>query len=288
MIKYILGVLILVIGIGASNCKQNFSPEPLSRESEHFVFSSATDKTSVSEMNEGLELAETFYDRIEQIIGGHRMPSSKIKVLLKGPFIDQGPWFDSAGVHLYRYTPEEGGYWALFAHELGHAVKEDYYIEEEVWNWEYFGFYDEGFAEWIATQIDPGKQGFPCYGYSEAAVAGYLVSTDQHVPMEALRASHTGLNEPCKIQAYPTRSSWFRYIAETYSEIKLLEIVFSEEEPNNEFVASLLGEELPQVDADWRSWITAAYNTDPEAEMTANAWQTRTSWAHYCIEGNEF
>lgn len=286
MIRYILGILILFIG--ASNCKENLSPEPLTRESEHFVLSSDTDRTSIPEMDEGLELAETFYKRIEQIIGTNRMPSSKIKVLLKGPFIEQGPWFDSAGVHLYRYSPEEGGYWALFAHELGHAVKEDYYIEKEVWNWEYFGFYDEGFAEWIATRIDPGKKGFPCYGYSQMAVVGNMISMDLHVPMEVLRANHSGLNQLCQIQTYPTRSSWFRYIAETYGEDKILEIVFSEEEPTNEWVASLLNEELGKVDTDWRLWVTSAYNADPAAETIANNWKARTSWAYYCTEGKDF
>jgi hypothetical protein len=50
----------------------------------------------------------------------------------------------------------------------------------------------------------------------------------------------------------------------------------------------LLEEDLPQVDAAWRDWITSAYATNPEAEMIANAWKAHTSWAHYCSAGNEF
>ncbi len=286
---FIVGVF---VSLFAGACASTpVSPEPvteLKRESTHFVFLSNTKHATLLEMEQGLVRAETLFQKISTLVGPALTPQKKIRVLLEGDFQDQGPYFDLEGIHLFRYSAEENGYWALIAHEMAHAFREAWYISHETSNWPTYAFLDEGFAEFVAQNVDPTKTGFPFYGFPEDVVAGYWVTHDQHIPPAVLRERHQALNQPCEIQAYPERASWIRYVDETYGRERLLDLVYHSEEPTSAFVQRILGVSLEQLDADWQAWIAARYAATPNAEATAQAYRERTSWAHICTAGVEF
>ena len=103
--------------------------------------------------------------------------------------------------------------------ELVHAVREPYYIEIETWNWPTFGYFDEGFAEYIAQLAEPGKTGFPFYGFSESAVVGDMVLRGQLLPHDSLRNHHEALNDLCNLPNLSVKSflvfvTWMKYMVE--------------------------------------------------------------------------
>ncbi len=257
----------------------------LQMESEHFVFFSTTAASSEGEMTDGLARAELLFERLRPMVGPTHTPQDPIRVTLHGDVADQGPFVDFSGIHLYRYTVEEDGYWALIAHELVHAFGSEWFIDHEAWNWRTMRYFDEGFAEFAAQEIDPDKTGFPFYGFPEALVVGLRVTAGEHIPPAVLRENHDALNQPCEVQAYPQRASWLRYVDETFGREALLAMVYPDQEPTDEVVQSITGMTLAEIDAEWEAWIAARFVAFPAAPAVAAAYRARTSWARLCVAG---
>ena len=98
---------------------KNRAAQDLRQESEHFIILTNSDHSTPSEMDQVEAHAELMFINIRDIIGEERMPQKKITIRMEGPFIEQGPYFDPNGIHLFRYSPDENGYLALLTHGIG-------------------------------------------------------------------------------------------------------------------------------------------------------------------------
>lgn len=256
-------------------CGCGYFAEPIEVSSEHFRFIGTTYTSSEEEMEEGIKRAEELYEALAEIIPADFPLDSLIVVQLNGDLRSQAPYVDGEGtIQLWRYPEEEGGYRALFAHELVHAIAFDAAVKAGALEWESLGFYNEGWAEYAAQLIDPGKTGFPYYGFDKAVVAGYWASQGGPTLAE-LRISHEELNLSCACQTYPLRASWFRYVDESYGRQAVLEIMYGGREMTPEVVAEILGDSLAQVDKAWRVWVLKRYASNPDATTQAAAYRNR-------------
>ncbi|MFQ3249474.1 MAG: hypothetical protein ACI9O6_001282 [Glaciecola sp.] len=275
----LLGIAALVIFalIGCGTFAQ-----PIELSSKHFRFTATSHTSSMEEMQEGIDRAEELYTAIAAIIPSDVQLDSVIEVRLNGNYRRQGPYVDGDGtIQLWRYSAEEGGYWALFAHELVHAIAFDAAVELGVLEWTSLGYYNEAWAEYVAQLIDPDKTGFPFYGFDEDVVVGHWVSQGG-LSMTSLRAHHEELNLTCAHQSYTMRASWYRYVDETYGRQAALDIMFGGREMRPRVVQAILGDSLAEVDAGWRTWVLTRYAEHPRADAQTAAYRTKVGSYQPC------
>jgi len=275
-------VLLSYLILFALACEKEEDIIPINKETEHFILITNSQLSSNHEIDEVLERAEVLYTKILQELGESHRPQNKITIRLEGIFEEESPYFDNLGIHLFRYSRSEGGYLSALAHEMVHAFHEGYYIQYDPYSWENYPYLDEGFAEYVAQLVDGSKTGFPWYGYNEFAIVGNLVLSENWIPHHILREQHFEINDPCNIQAYTQRSSWMRYIDETYGRDTLLILNYPEAAPTDDFFINTLGVNLPTVDSSWESWVIEKYNSTPLASEIAEAFHERTSWYSHC------
>ena len=270
----VLTSLALLLSLGGCAIRSTFAT-PLERSSEHFRFVADTYTSSEEEIQEGIEKGEALYAAMAAIIPASIPLNSIIEVRLNGNLRNQTPYMDEHGtIHLYRYSDEEGGYWAMFAHELVHAIAFDYQVEVGAFEWESLWFYFEGWAEYLAQVVDPDKSGFPFYGFDEIVVVGHFVS-QYGLTVDRLRQNHEELNFGCQFQSYTMRASWFRYIEAIYGRQAVIDIAYSTQEMTPEYIHSVLGESLTVVDANWQDWVLARYADQPAADQEAEQYRRR-------------
>jgi len=207
-----------------------------------------------------------------------------VRVELHGRFRRTSPYVDDEGtVHLWRFSEGEGGYRALYAHELVHAIAYDNLVAPALERSDFAGFYLEGWAEYVALLVDPGKTGFSLFGFDEDVVVGHWVK--QGGPTLAVyREQHEELNLRCQGQAYILRASWFRYVDEVLGRDVLLDLAAAREGLDPDAVERVLGAPLAQVDADWLAWATARYDAHPDADAQAEAYSARMAWYQPCLD----
>ena len=150
------------------------------------------------------------------------------------------------GIHLFRYSPDDGGYWVVFAHEMVHAFGLTWFTAHAAWDWPTYRFFDEGFAEYVAQEVDPDRRGFPFFGYPEDVVVGHWIVSDASMPPATMRERHRELNSKCDLQTYTLRASWFRYLDENFGRDAVLEVVYPEFEPTSDVVQEILGVALDE------------------------------------------
>lgn len=265
--------LILLVYLSLSGC--SFVAEPLQVSSEHFHIQADTSTSSKEEMQTLIQQGENLRAAIAALFPPDLRLDDTIEVRLHGDLRRKTPYVDGEGtIHLWRYSPEEGGYRAIFAHEIVHAIAFDGAVEAGVLEWPDLGFYIEGWAEYAAMLVDPTKTSFPFYGFDEDAVAGYWASHGQ-LTLAALRTMHTKLNMRCQHEAYVMRASWFRYIDEVLGREVLQNLVAARGGLTPNAVESVLGKRLSEVDADWRVWAKARYDLHPKADAIALAYRER-------------
>lgn len=257
--------------------------KPLEVSSEHFHIVANTYTSSEEEMEALLAKAEEYHAAIVAVSPPDIRLDPMIEVQLNGKLRKQTPFVDTLGtIQLWRFAAEEGGYGALFAHEIVHAIDFDDLVESDSLESPDLGFYIEGWAEYVALLIDPDKTGFSLYGFNEDVVAGYWVAHGG-LTLADLRAAHADLNQRCEQQAYIMRASWFRYVDEVLGNDVLLDLVAAREGWAPDAVESVLGRSLEEVDADWRSWVSARYAAYPNADAEAQAYRGRISWYEPCV-----
>ncbi len=268
--------------LGLASC--SFFADPLEASSEHFHIVADTYTSSEAEMEALLEQGEAFHAAIMAISPPDIRLDPTIEVRLNGKLRSQTPYVDSVGtVHLWRFSEGEGGYRALFAHELVHAIAFDQVAEADSLESPDLGFYSEGWAEYAALLVDPGKTGFPLFGFDEDVVTGHWVRHGG-LTLARLRAAHEELNKQCEFQAYILRASWFRYVDEVLGREVLLDVVAARDGWAPEAMEAVLGMGLDEVDADWRAWANARYAAHPNADAEAEAYRARISWVEPCVE----
>jgi hypothetical protein len=270
----------LLICLALTGC--SFFAQPIEVSGEHLRIVADTHVSSEAEMRSLLEEGEAFRAAILAISPPDTRPDSTIEVRLHGGFRSQSPYVDSTGtVHLWRFSPEEGGYRALFAHELVHAVAFDQLAEKDSLMSPDLGFYSEGWAEYAALLVDPEKKGFPLFGFAEDVVVGHWVRHGG-LTLAALREGHEELNKRCEFQGYILRASWFRYVDEVLGREVLLDLVSAREGWAPDAVEAVLHKTLEEVDADWSIWARARYTAYPDADSAAAAYRARIGWYEPC------
>ncbi len=273
--------LTLLLCVGLRSC--SYFAEPLEISSAHFHIVADTSTSSEEEMRALLEQGEAFHAAIRAIAPPDVRWDPTIKVRLHGDYRSEVPYVDREGtIHLWSYPPELGGYEALFAHELVHAIAFDAAVEMGVLKWPFLGFYNEGWAEYVALLIDPDKTGFPFYGFDEDVVVGHWVAHGG-LSLAALRTAHGKLNT-CWHQAYTMRASWFRYVDEVYGRDVMLDVIYTKDGFAPEVVEAVLGRNLDEVDADWRAWCSARYAAHPSADAEAEAYRAFIGGYVPCVE----
>jgi hypothetical protein len=161
-----------------------------------------------------LDVGETLLADIAALHPPGTVLDDEVRVELHGRFRRTSPYVDDEGtVHLWRFSNAEGGYRALYAHELVHAIAYDSLVAPALDRSAFAGFYLEGWAEYVALLVDPGKTGFSLFGFDEDVVVGHWLKTGGPTLAE-YRDRHDELNLPCQGQAYILRASWFRYVDE--------------------------------------------------------------------------
>lgn len=258
--------------------------KPLDVSSEHFHIVADTHTSSEAEMQALIERGETLHAAIVAISPPDMRPDPVVDVRLNGRLRKQTPYVDTTGtIQLWRFAAEEGGYQALFAHELVHAIAYDQLAQSDSLESPDLGFYSEGWAEYAALQVDPEKTGFPLYTFDEDVVAGHWVRHGG-LPLARLREAHAELNKRCEFQAYILRASWFHYVDEVLGRQVLLNLVAAREGWAREAIEAVLGRSLDAVDADWRAWVRARYAAHPNADREAEAYRARIGWYDPCVE----
>lgn len=264
------------------------APVELRRESAHFSFESTTEHASDAEISDGILRAEQLFEKIAAFVGLEHTPTARIRVVLEGDQTTRGSYLDVDGIHLFRYPTDEGGYRATLAHEMVHAFGASWFIAHAAWNWPTYRFFDEGFAEYVAQQVDSSKYGFPFFGFPEDVVAGYWLVSGRMIPFSDLRQRHDPLNDRCNLQAYTLRASWFRYFDTLLGRPAVLRIVYGDREPTTDVLQQEVGVSLEELDHQWQSWISARFNTTPGADELGRAFTQRASWYHACVSGIDF
>lgn len=253
-------------------------------QGEHLRVIGSSVTSSEEEVQSLLEVGEALHADIAALHPSDIVMDDEVVVELHGKFRRTSPYVDDEGtVHLWRFSEAEGGYRAMYAHELVHAIAYDSLVATALSDSEEAGFYLEGWAEYVALQVDPDKTGFPLFGHAEDVVVGYWLK--QPGPSLAkLREQHEELNMPCQGQAYILRASWFRYIDEELGRDVVQDLAAAREGLDPEGVERTLGASLEQVDADWAAWASARYDAYPDADAEAEAYLTKMGWYEPCLD----
>jgi len=260
-------------------------------DSEHFHFQSTSALATQAELDEGISRAEELWNAIGTFVGVGRLPNRRITVRLDGDKRDRngGDHIDDRGVvHLLRRGPAFGGYFGALAHEIVHALRYDYWHQYDSWSWPNFPFLDEGFAEFVAMQVDPAKTGFPYYWFNPDVVAGHWLARGESIPPATLRDRHRELNTKCEHQAYPLRAYWLLYIEQSWGRQAVLDIVYAEVPTTDEFIANVLGQDIEQVDDGWAAWLLSRYAAAPGADAEAEEFRSHFDGIYVCRVGTDF
>jgi hypothetical protein len=231
-----------------------------------------------------LDVGETLLADIAALHPPGTVLDDEVRVELHGRFRRTSPYVDDEGtVHLWRFSNAEGGYRALYAHELVHAIAYDSLVAPALDRSAFAGFYLEGWAEYVALLVDPGKTGFSLFGFDEDVVVGHWLKTGGPTLAE-YRDRHDELNLPCQGQAYILRASWFRYVDEELGRDVLHELAAARDGLDPDAVERVLGASLDEVDRDWVTWATARYDAHPDADAQADAYAARMGWYRPCLD----
>ncbi len=254
-------------------------------QSEHLHVIGTSVNSSEEEIESLLDLGEVLYTEIAALHPPEVALNDEIRIELHGRFNRTSPYVDDQGtIHLWRFSEAEGGYHALYTHELVHAIAYDSLVAPALdESGEHAGFYLEGWAEYVALLVDPGKTGFPLFGFDEDVVVGHWLK--QGGPTLAdLRERHEELNLPCQGQSYVLRASWFRYVDEELGREVVWDLAATPESLDPESVELMLGASLDQVDADWAAWALARYEAHPDADAQAEDYRARMGWYEPCLD----
>lgn len=278
MTKLELTLAALAVALAVTSCR------PLEAQGGVLHIVGKRRHASKEEIQSMLEVGEALLPDIAALHPEDIVMDDAIRVELHGQY-GESPYVDDEGtVHMWRFSEEEGGYHALYAHELVHAIAYDDLVGPAVDDIENSGFYLEGWAEYVALLVDPGKTGFSLFGFDEDVVVGHWL-LEGGPTLADYREQHEELSLRCQGQSYILRASWFRYVDEELGREVLLDLAAGREGWDREAVEAVLGATLEQVDADWEAWATARYEAHPNADAEAQAYRReKMAWYEPCLD----
>jgi hypothetical protein len=265
------------------------------RESAHFVFVWRQAETTPEEIDAAVALAEQLFAQISVALGSERIPSKKLIVTFEGDWRPTGerryPYVDAFGrIHLFRFPGLGGGYLGQLGHEMVHAVRME-------WRWhrrqppgQAFGFVEEGFAEWLATHVEPQRLAFPYYGFPIHVVAGQWLLNHEAPPLRTLLEHHGRLNRLCLPQSYSLRGSFFHYLHDTFGKDALLQLAYSEEELTTALFTQVFGREFDALEQDWRAQTVTAFAATAQGAQLARDYRAKTpvQYMYICQAGQDY
>ncbi|MEN0066898.1 MAG: hypothetical protein AAGA48_32505 [Myxococcota bacterium] len=256
----------------------------LEAEGEIFRIVGSSLNSSEDEVQSMLDVGEELHPKIAALHPTDIVLDDEIRVELHGRFRRKSPHLDDEGtVHMWRFSEAEGGYRALYAHELVHAIAFDDLVAPALEASDFAGFYLEGWAEYVALLVDPDKTGFPLFGYDEDVVVGHWLQQGGPTLAE-YRQRHDELNKRCQGQADILRASWFRYVDQELGRDVVLDLAAARESFDPAPVERVLGAPLEQVDADWLDWATARYEAHAGADAEVEGYLGSMRWYEPCLD----
>lgn len=253
-------------------------------QGDHLTVFAGGFQASGKEVDSLLEMGEALHVDIAALHPPEVTLAPTVRVQLNGRYKGEAPYVDEEGtVQLWRFSDAEGGYEAMFAHELVHAIAYWDLVDPAYAEWEDSAFYLEAWAEYAALLAHPSKTGFPLFGYDEDVVVGYWLNHGG-VTLPDLRARHDALNMRCQAQGYILRASWFRYVDEELGREVAWELVTARDAVSQADIEATLGAPIEEVDADWAAWASARFEAHPDAEAETQAYLERMGWYEPCVE----
>lgn len=273
-----LEITLAALGLAVTGCA------PIEAQGDVLHIVGKRRHASKEEIQSMLKVGEALLPEIAALHPEDIVMDDAIRVELHGNF-GESPYVDDDGtVHMWRFSDAEGGYHALYAHELVHAIAYDDLVGPAMDDIENSGFYLEGWAEYVALLVAPGKTGFSLFGFDEDVVVGHWL-LEAGPTLADYRKRHEELSMRCQGQSYILRASWFRYVDEELGREVLLDLAAGREGWDREAVEAVLGASLEQVDADWEAWATARYEAYPNADAEAGAYRTqKMAWYEPCLD----
>ena len=237
---------------------------------------------SEEEVQSMLDVGEALLPEIAALHPDGIVMDDGIRVELHGRYGESPYVDDDATVHMWRFSKAEGGYHALYAHELVHAIAYDDLVGPAVEDIDNAGFYLEGWAEYVALLVDPDKTRFSLFGYDEDVVVGHWLQ-EGGPSIADYRENHEELSLRCQGQSYILRASWFRYVDEELGRDVLLDLVAGRDGWDREAVEGVLGASLEEVDGEWEAWAMVRYEGVRGADGEARAYRReKMGWYEAC------
>jgi hypothetical protein len=146
-----------------------------------------------------------------------------------------------------------------------------------------YGFVEEGFAEWIATRLEPHSLAFPYYGFPVHLVAGHWLIRDEAPPLRVLLERHRDLNHRCLTQAYSLRGAFFQYLHDTYGKAAVFRLAYAEEEMTPALFVQVFGRDFDTLAGEWREAMLARWATVADAAQQARAYREQTPAKHIYV-----
>jgi hypothetical protein len=227
--------------------------------------------TSAGEVDNVMQRAELAFAKVSALLGADRTPRERLIILMAGDALAEGysrparvPHVTEAGqIVLYRYPGQGGGYESSLAHEMVHAFRTPDPRRRETFKGgdgdDGDAFFEEGFAELIATRSGIPKQGFPTYGYPLDVVVGQWIARGQAIGIDVLMKHHEELNLRCLLQTYSIRSSFFAYLDEKYGLPRVMRLAYLEAEITPRAYEQIFGAPLDQLTSAWSAWASTRF-----------------------------
>lgn len=200
--------------------------------------------------------------KIRAFLGAQSSLSLPVRLHEKGG-AKEAPHVDSNGViHLYRFDTPMGGLLQGIPHEIVHALRHERNTRlygRDLDHWPSGAiFVEEGFAEFVASEIAGPHTSFSTFGRRLDLLAGYWLATGQSIPLDTL-FRNPELAPKCAAQSYPLRASFVKFLFEEGGKTPLLALM----NHSSPFVPELLPRFF-RYDAErlfslWRRWALRRY-----------------------------
>jgi hypothetical protein len=154
----------------------------------------------------------------------------------------------------------------------------------------YIVFEEEGYAELIASKVNPDIVGFPRYGYSIDLVAGHLVDRGEDISLQRLRGGNSNFSMRCLLQSYALRASFIAFLERQFGLEQVSKLILSGSPPTQESYEKLFQASFNRLSEEWRADLLRRYQAIPDADSLATQYRTQTPIRvqNICVEGTDF